>query len=161
MISGEFSGWNVGLGTTGWIPMLVAMVLVTVMYFTMIFSIGEMSAAMPHTGGAYSFARAAMGPWGGFVTGFAETIEYVVTTAVVVWFSGVYADSALTAFTGLTRCRMWVWWIVLYVAFVAINALGAEVALPASPWWWRSSRSGAGVLRRGWRSCPGPSTSRA
>ena len=39
------------------------------MFFTMIFSIGEMSAAMPHTGGAYSFSRAAMGPWGGFVTG--------------------------------------------------------------------------------------------
>ena len=30
---------------------------------------------MPHTGGAYSFARAAMGPWGGFITGFAETID--------------------------------------------------------------------------------------
>ncbi|MFC8799441.1 amino acid permease [Promicromonospora sp. NPDC057138] len=126
VISGQFSGWNVGLGTTGWVPMLVAMVLVTVMYFTMIFSIGEMSAAMPHTGGAYSFARAAMGPWGGFVTGFAETIEYVVTTAVVVWFSGVYADSALSAFTGQSLPQ-WVWWIVLYVAFVAINTLGASV----------------------------------
>jgi ethanolamine permease len=30
----------------------------------MIFSIGEMAAAMPHTGGAYSFARSAMGPVG-------------------------------------------------------------------------------------------------
>ncbi|WP_129786203.1 amino acid permease [Promicromonospora panici] len=126
VISGQFSGWNVGLGTTGWVPMLIAMVFVTIMYFTMIFSIGEMSAAMPHTGGAYSFARAAMGPWGGFVTGFAETIEYVVTTAVVVWFSGVYADSALNAFTGQSL-PPWVWWIVLYVAFVAINALGASV----------------------------------
>jgi ethanolamine permease len=127
VISGQFSGWNVGLGTTGWVPMLVAMVLVTVMYFTMIFSIGEMSAAMPHTGGAYSFARAAMGPWGGFVTGLAETIEYVVTTAVIVWFSGVYADAALSAFMGYSLLPQWVWWIVLYVAFVAINALGASV----------------------------------
>ena len=77
--------------------MLIGMVLITVMFFTMIFSIGEMSAAMPHTGGAYSFSRAAMGPWGGFVTGFAETIEYVVTTAVVVWcLGGWYADSALS-----------------------------------------------------------------
>ena len=67
--------------------MSIAFVIVIVMYFGMLFSIGEMAAAMPHTGGAYSFARAAMGPWGGFVTGLAETIEYVATTAVIVFFS--------------------------------------------------------------------------
>ena len=102
VISGDFSGWNVGLGTTGWGAMLIGTLLITVMFFTMIFSIGEMAAAMPHTGGAYSFSRAAMGPWGGFVTGLAETIEYIVTTAVIVWFSGVYADSALSALTGVS-----------------------------------------------------------
>ena len=74
VISGDFAGWNVGLGTTGWGGLLIAMLLIAVMFFTMIFSIGEMSAAMPHTGGAYSFSRAAMGPWGGFVTGLAEKI---------------------------------------------------------------------------------------
>ena len=36
-----------------------------------------MSPALPHTGGAYSFARSAMGPWGGFITGLAENMEYV------------------------------------------------------------------------------------
>ena len=61
VISGDFSGWNVGLGTTGWGAMLIGTLLITVMFFTMIFSIGEMAAAMPHTGGAYSFSRAAMG----------------------------------------------------------------------------------------------------
>lgn len=126
VISGDFAGWNVGLGTTGWGAMMIAMVAIVIMYFTMIFSIGEMSAAMPHTGGAYSFSRAAMGPWGGFVTGFAETIEYVVTTAVVVWFSGVYADSALAALTGVSL-PAWLWWAILYAAFVGINALGASV----------------------------------
>ena len=39
VISGDFSGWNVGLGTTGWGGMLVGMILITVMFFTMIFSI--------------------------------------------------------------------------------------------------------------------------
>lgn len=126
VISGDFSGWNVGLGTTGWGAMLIGMILIVVMFFTMIFSIGEMSAAMPHTGGAYSFSRAAMGPWGGFVTGLAETIEYVVTTAVVVWFSGVYADSALSALTGISLPAP-LWWLILYVAFVALNSLGASI----------------------------------
>jgi hypothetical protein len=54
-----------------------------------------MSAAMPHTGGAYSFARSAMGPWGGFVTGFAETVAYVITTAVVGTFAALYADAIM------------------------------------------------------------------
>lgn len=126
VISGDFSGWNVGLGTTGWGAMLIGTLLITVMFFTMIFSIGEMSAAMPHTGGAYSFSRAAMGPWGGFLTGFAETIEYVVTTAVIVWFSGVYADSALLAFTGISLPPA-VWWVIFYVLFIGLNSLGASI----------------------------------
>ncbi|BDV29565.1 amino acid permease [Microbacterium terricola] len=126
VVSGDFSGWNVGLGTTGWGAMLIGTLLITVMFFTMIFSIGEMSAAMPHTGGAYSFSRAALGPWGGFVTGFAETIEYVVTTAVIVWFSGVYADSALSALTGVSLPN-WLWWIILYVVFIGLNSMGASI----------------------------------
>jgi ethanolamine permease len=129
VISGDFSGWNVGLATTGWGPLLIATLIITVMYFTMIFSIGEMSAAMPHTGGAYSFARAGMGPWGGFVTGLAETVEYVVTTAVVVWFSAVYADSALGLFLGIEGevLPAPLWWAILYVLFIGLNSLGAAI----------------------------------
>ena len=59
VISGTSPGWNwhrrSGLGGLG-----IATVAIIVMYFGMLFSIGEMSAAMPHTGGA-SFARA-VGP---------------------------------------------------------------------------------------------------
>jgi ethanolamine permease len=126
VISGDFSGWNVGLATTGWGGLLVATIIIVIMYFTMIFSIGEMSAAMPHTGGAYSFSRAAMGPWGGFITGISETIEYVVTTAVVVWFSAVYADSALHALVGISLPAP-LWWAILYVLFIGLNSLGASV----------------------------------
>ncbi|MCU1529918.1 MAG: rocE, partial [Frondihabitans sp.] len=91
VISGDFSGWNTGITSAGWGGLLIAAAVVVVMFFGMIFSIGEMSAAMPHTGGAYSFARASMGPWGGFITGLAETLEYVLTTAAVVYFSAGYA----------------------------------------------------------------------
>ncbi|MCU1415171.1 MAG: amino acid permease [Microbacteriaceae bacterium] len=126
VISGEFSGWNLGMSTAGFGGMAIAVVIVVVMYFTMLFSIGEMSAALPHTGGAYSFARAAMGPWGGFVTGLAETIEYVVTTAVVVYFAADYANGALAAFFNF-QLPAWIMWIILYVIFLAVNALGAAI----------------------------------
>ena len=91
VISGDFSGWNFGIGEAGWGGLGIAAILIVIMYVGMVCSIGEMSAAMPHTGGAYSFARAAMGPWGGFITGFAETIEYVFSSAVVVYFSACFA----------------------------------------------------------------------
>jgi ethanolamine permease len=107
--------------------MLIASIIVVIMYFGMLFSIGEMSAAMPHTGGAYSFARASMGPWGGFITGLAETLEYVLTTAAVVYFSTGYADAILSTLTGISL-PIWAWWVILYAIFVALNAAGSAVS---------------------------------
>ncbi len=127
VISGDFSGWNFGIGAAGWGGLGIASILIVIMYFGMLFSIGEMSAAMPHTGGAYSFARAAMGPWGGFVTGFAETIEYVFTTAVVVFFSASYANAVTGDLFGLSL-PMWLWWIILYALFVGLNSWGAAIS---------------------------------
>jgi ethanolamine permease len=83
VISGDFFGWNFGL-EFGFGGLLVATLVITVMYLGLCYSIAEMSPALPHTGGAYSFGRTAMGPWGGFVTGVAESIEYIVTPAVIV-----------------------------------------------------------------------------
>ncbi|MEX2464594.1 MAG: hypothetical protein WD428_01840, partial [Gaiellaceae bacterium] len=73
VISGDFSGWNFGLDAGGFGGLLVATIIITAMYFGLCYSIAEMSPALPHTGGAYSFGRSAMGPWGGFATGVAET----------------------------------------------------------------------------------------
>ncbi len=126
VISGEFSGWNLGTADAGFGGMAIATVVVIVMYFCMFFSIGEMSAAMPHTGGAYSFARAAMGPWGGFVTGLAESIEYVVTTAVVVFFSAGYLNAALDDFFHF-QLPGWLAYLILYAVFILVNWLGASV----------------------------------
>jgi len=86
-----------------------------------------MAAAMPHTGGAYSFARTAIGPWGGFITGLAETICYVATTAVVVFFSASYADGIASELLGVSL-PAWAWWLILYVIFIAFNATGSKNA---------------------------------
>src|SRR3990172_11999119 len=75
VISGEFSGWNLGLDLGGFGGLLFATLIAIAMYVGLCYSIAEMSPALPHTGGAYSFARSAMGPWGGFITGLAGNIE--------------------------------------------------------------------------------------
>ena len=73
--------------------MLVAGIIIAIMYLGLVFCIAEMSPALPHTGAAYSFARTAMGPWGGFITGLCENVEYVVTPAVIVtFFIGSYVN---------------------------------------------------------------------
>ncbi len=146
VISGDFSGWNFGIGEAGWGGMLVATIIIGLMYLLMIFSISEMSATMPHTGGAYSFGRSAMGPWGGFVTGLAETIEYVITTAVVGTFSGLYADAITDDLFGFTM-PLWAWVTVFYIIFVGSQALsvrpppsGLRSSSRCCPWQsWRSS----------------------
>ena len=85
VISGHFSGWNFGIGAGGWGGLFIAAIIIAIMYLGLIFSLAEMSPALPHTGGAYSFARSAMGPWGGFITGLAESIEYTMTAGVMMY----------------------------------------------------------------------------
>ncbi|HEY8001062.1 MAG: amino acid permease [Vicinamibacteria bacterium] len=126
VISGDFFGWNFGLAY-GFGGLLVAMLIVTVMYVGLCYSISEMSPALPHTGGAYSFARSAMGPWGGFSTGVAETIEYVVTPAVIVVGIGAYMGTISDDLFGFTLSQP-VWWAIFYVVFVGLNFVGVEAS---------------------------------
>jgi ethanolamine permease len=94
------------------------------MYLGLTFSLAEMSPALPHTGGAYSFARTAMGPWGGFLTGLAENVEYVLTPAVIVYFIGSYMGSIF----GTPAAWQPVWWVAFYVVFVCLNIIGVELS---------------------------------
>jgi len=124
VISGDFSGWNLGFAVGGWGGMFIGTILITIMYLGLTYSIAEMSPALPHTGGAYSFARTAFGPWGGFITGVAENIEYVLTPAVVVFFIGSY----LTGIFGTPLSFQPAWWLIGYIVFVGLNVRGVELS---------------------------------
>lgn len=126
VISGDFFGWNFGLAY-GFGGLLVATIVITLMYFGLCYSISEMSPALPHTGGAYSFSRSAMGPWGGFTTGVAETIEYVVTPAVIVAGIGFYMESISNDLFGGSP-PLWAWWLIFYAIFVGLNFIGVEAS---------------------------------
>jgi len=128
VISGDFSGWNLGIPAGGWGGLVVATVVITIMYIGLCYSIAEMSPAMPHTGGAYSFGRSAMGPWGGFITGLAENMEYVVTPAVVVFFAGSYAQPVFDELIGVNIPQPW-WWLIFYMIFVGLNIIGIEATM--------------------------------
>ncbi|MEO6012632.1 MAG: amino acid permease [Devosia sp.] len=124
VISGHFSGWNFGFTTGGWGGMLVAGIIIAIMYLGLVMSIAEMSPALPHTGAAYSFARTSMGPWGGFVTGLFENVEYVLTPAVIVTFISGYFGSI----TGMDTALYPILWIVFYAIFLALNIYGVALS---------------------------------
>ncbi len=122
VISGDFFGWNFGLAAGGFGGLLIATLIITVMYAGLCFSIAEMTAALPHTGGAYSFARSAMGPWGAYITGLAENMEYILTPAVIVVGIGGY----LGAIFGTPASVEPLWWLAAYAVFVGLNVAGVE-----------------------------------
>jgi len=124
VISGHFSGWNGGLLQGGWGGMLIATLIIGLMYLGLTFAIAEMSPALPHTGGAYSFARTAMGPWGGFLTGLAENVEYVLAPAVVAFFIGSY----MSGIFGTPEAWQPAWWAGCYVLFVGLNIGGVALS---------------------------------
>lgn len=124
VISGHYSGWNLGLLAGGWGGFALAAVVIAIMYLGLVFCIAEMAAALPHTGGAYSFARASMGPWGGFITGLCENVEYVLTPAVVVSFLATY----LAAVFETPPAWLPAYWIAGYAVFVALNVRGVELS---------------------------------
>ena len=73
VISGDFFGWNFGLVEGGFGGLLAALAIMTVLYAGLCTSIAEMSPALPHAGGAYSFARTTMGPWAATSRGSRKT----------------------------------------------------------------------------------------
>ena len=124
VISGHFSGWNLGLSIAGWGGMFIATAIIAVMYLGLTFSIAEMAPALPHTGGAYSFARTTMGPWGGFLTGLSENDEYILVPGVIVFFIGSYMTGIFDTPPSLQP----LWWIGGYAVFVGLNIRGVELS---------------------------------
>ena len=124
VISGHFSGWNFGFATGGWGGLMVAGIIIGIMYVGLVYCIAEMAPALPHTGAAYSFGRTAMGPWGGFITGLCENVEYVMTPAVVVTFIVAYVNSIF----GFDAAYSPILWIVFYLIFLGLNIFGVALS---------------------------------
>jgi ethanolamine permease len=127
VISGDYAGWNFGLAEGGFGGLLIAVVLMAVMYTAMVFGLAELGSALPTAGGGYTFARRALGPWGGYATGVAVLIEYAIAPAAIATFIGAYVESL--GLFGITDG----WWVYLavYALFVGVHLMGVGEALKA------------------------------
>ena len=125
VVSGDFSGWNFGLAEGGFGGLAIAAVLMGLMYTCMVFALAELASVLPTAGGGYGFARRALGTWGGFLTGTAILIEYVLAPAAISIFIGDYVES-LRLF-GLESG--WPVYLACFVIFIGIHLWGVGEAL--------------------------------
>lgn len=125
VISGDFSGWNLGLAEGGFGGLLIAFALMGIMYVCMVFGLAEMSSTLPTAGAGYGFARRALGPLGGFTTGIAVLIEYTMAPAAISTFIAGYVYAL-----GLPESvPAWVIYLVAFAIFIGIHIFGVGEAL--------------------------------
>ncbi|MGB0099385.1 MAG: ethanolamine permease, partial [Nocardioides sp.] len=115
-------GWNFGLAEGGWGGLLVAVVIMGTMYLFMVLGLAELSSTISTTGGGYAFARRALGPWGGFLTGTAILVEYAIAPAAIANFIGAYVES-LVGIDGP------IVFAVFYALFIGLHMWGVGEAL--------------------------------
>ncbi|MEV6650560.1 ethanolamine permease [Streptomyces sp. NPDC051219] len=125
VVSGDFSGWNIGLAEGGFGGLAIATLLMGVMYACLVFALAELSAILPTAGGGYGFARRALGTWGGFLTGTAILIEYILAPAAISIFIGDYVESL--GLFGLTSG--WPVYLACFAVFIGIHLWGVGEAL--------------------------------
>lgn len=102
--------------------MLIATLIMATMYACMVFGLAELSASLPTAGGGYSFARRAMGTWGGFLTETAVLLEYSIAPAAIAVFIGAYVNELF----GLNGPMVYAG---AYILFVGIHLMGVGEAL--------------------------------
>ncbi|MCK8681243.1 ethanolamine permease, partial [Streptomyces lichenis] len=125
VVSGDFSGWNIGLSQGGFGGLAIATVLMGAMYACLVYALAELSAILPAAGGGYGFARRALGTWGGFLTGTAILIEYVLAPAAISIFIGDYVESL-----GLFGLESgWPVYLACFALFIGIHLWGVGEAL--------------------------------
>lgn len=122
VISGMYCGWNYALQYTSPVGFIIATLIVTLFYITFMFSYAELSTAIPQAGGPSDYAKRAIGPFGGFIAGFACLVEFLFATPAIALALGAYIHFLVPAIPTVMAA------IVTYCLFALINCLGVKTA---------------------------------
>lgn len=122
VISGEYFGWNYGWEKAGTVGLLIAALLITLLYFTFIFSFTELTTSIPNAGGPFSYALKAFGPAGALIAGYATLIEFLFAAPAIAMALGSYVHFLYPIIPPLAVA------VVAYIIFTIINLLGIKEA---------------------------------
>lgn len=120
VVSGDYYGFSYGFATGGPVSFLVSFIPVTIMYVAFLFCYTELATSIPHAGGPSAYARKAMGPFAGFITGFSVLIAFLVSPCAVAITTGALINYLVPAIPA-----MWAT-VGFFCFFVLINLLGVE-----------------------------------
>lgn len=122
VISGMYFGWNLGLEKGGTLGLAIATLFIMVMYVTFTFSYTELACAIPKAGGAFDYARRALGKDLGFIAGMAQNIEFIFAPPAIAFAIGAYFNLFFPQVPILAVA------VFGYVVFTALNVYGVKAA---------------------------------
>jgi ethanolamine permease len=124
-ISGNFSGWNYGLGVGGFGGMFVAALAMAALFFCLTQCLAEVAAALPTEAGFDGYARFALGSTAGYVCGMSVAIALAIGGGLALSFIDAYAHASL----GL---HGWPVKVVLMATVIGLQLRGAHDAVSSS-----------------------------
>ncbi len=122
VISGMYFGWNLGLEKGGTLGMAIATFFIIILYACFTFSYAELACAIPKAGGAFDYAKRAMGADVGFITGMAQNIEFIFAPPAIAFAVGAYFNLFFPQLSIIAIA------IFVYILFTALNILGVKAA---------------------------------
>lgn len=122
VISGNYFGWNLGLEKGGTLGMAIALFFIIVLYVTFTFSYTELACAIPKSGGAFDYAKRAMGDNIGFIAGMAQNIEFIFAPPAIAFALGSYFNIFFPSIPVVAIA------IIAYVVFFLLNVAGVKIA---------------------------------
>src|SRR5258706_6348108 len=122
VISGNYFGWNLGLEKGGTLGMAIALFLIIILYITFTFSYSELSCAIPKSGGAFDYAKRALGNDLGFIAGMAQNIEFIFAPPAIAFAIGAYFNIFFQNVPVVVIA------MIAYIIFFSLNVAGVKVA---------------------------------
>ena len=122
VISGMYFGWNLGLEKGGTLGLAVATFFIIIMYVTFTFSYCELASAIPKAGGAFDYAKRALGPNWGFMAGMAQNIEFIFAPPAIAFAIGAYFNLFFPQIPIIYIA------IFSYILFTGLNIYGVKAA---------------------------------
>jgi len=122
VISGNYFGWNLGLEKGGTLGMAIALFFIIILYITFTFSYTELACAIPKSGGAFDYAKRALGNDLGFIAGMAQNIEFIFAPPAIAFAIGAYFNIFFQNVPVVVIA------IIAYIIFFSLNVAGVKIA---------------------------------
>jgi len=122
VISGNYFGWNLGLEKGGTLGMAIALFFIIILYITFTFSYTELACAIPKSGGAFDYAKRALGNDLGFIAGMAQNMEFIFAPPAIAFAIGAYFNIFFQSVPVVVIA------IMAYLIFFSLNVAGVKIA---------------------------------